>query len=218
MKNVKVSVFYSPQPDEPQDSSASYEYAKRINELHGQQHVDKDGCQINVTVTPLNVDSIDNIFSFNDNNETKEEDHQLCIFLISCSADGSVDRIVRKLVRCMKSSETNPGGEETTAKNSEEEKDPKEQKHYCAIALLGHARCENSAQQMKDTIFSNGRKFHQAIVRKALKEGENAVSRKLEIQAELEGPDTPRGFDEWIGECVRLVQGSGETKAVSGLS
>jgi hypothetical protein len=189
MKNVKVSVFYAPQPEESQDSSASYEFAKRINEVHGQKLGEHDQ-KMNITINRLNVDSAGSMVASNDNDE--EEEDQLCIFLVSCSADGSVDRIVRKLVRSMKDSETT--GEEN----------PKRQKHYCAIALLGHARCENSAQQMKDTIFSDGRKFRQAIVRKSSKEGVNTDARKLEIQAELEGPG---GFDEWIGECLRLVKG-----------
>jgi hypothetical protein len=188
---VKVSVFYAPQPEESPDSSASYEFANRINELHGQKHGEHDHQQMNITVNRLSVDSVGTIVSSDDDIEAEED--QLSIFLISCSADGSVDRIVKKLVRSMKDSETT--GEEN----------PKRQKHYCAIALLGHARCENSAQQMKDTIFSNGRKFQQAVVRKSLKEGVNMDARKLEVQAELEGPGA---FDEWIGECIRLVKGS----------
>jgi hypothetical protein len=191
---VKVSVFYAPQPEESQDSSASYEFANRISTLHGQQQHDNDDAddkKMNITINRLNVDSPDAIVSSNGDNKTLED--QISIFLISCSADGSVDRIVRKLVRSMKDSETT--GEDN----------PQKQKRYCAIALLGHARCENSAQQMKDTIFTNGRKFQQAIVRKSSKEGVNTDARTLEIQAELEGPG---GFDEWIGECLRLVKGS----------
>jgi hypothetical protein len=188
MKNVKVSVFYAPQPEESPDSSASYEFAKRINELHGQKHGERDQ-KMNITINRLDMDSIGSMISSNDD---KAEEDQLCIFLVSCSADGSVDRIVRKLVRSMKDSET-PG-----------EENRKRQNHYCAIALLGHARCENSAQQMKDTIFSNGRKFRQAIVRQSSKEGVNTDARMLELQAELEGPG---GFDEWIGECLCLVEG-----------
>jgi hypothetical protein len=204
MKKVKVTVFYSPQPDEPQSSSASYEYAKRIKELHERQHDEHDqNMNITVNINRLSMESIGIISS--DDKEAEED--QLCIFIISCSADGSVDRIVRNLVRSMKNSETT-GEKKTATTNSEDEKDPKKQKLYCAIALLGHARCENSAQQMKDTIFSNGRKFYQAIMRKSLKEGVSANARKLEIQAELEGPDTPFGFDEWIGDCLRLVKGS----------
>ena len=188
MKNVKVSVFYAPQPEESPDSSASYEFANRINEVHGQKHDQ----QMNITINRLNVDNIGSMVSSTNDNDEVEED-QLCLFLVSCSADGSVDRIVRKLVRSMKDNET-------TA-----EENPKRQKRYCAIALLGHARCENSAQQMKDTIFSNGRKFRQAIVRKASKEGVNTDARQLEFQAELEGPG---GFDDWIGECLRFVKES----------
>eukprot|EP00527_Entomoneis_sp_CCMP2396_P008265 CAMPEP_0198142904 /NCGR_PEP_ID=MMETSP1443-20131203/5578_1 /TAXON_ID=186043 /ORGANISM="Entomoneis sp., Strain CCMP2396" /LENGTH=188 /DNA_ID=CAMNT_0043806027 /DNA_START=54 /DNA_END=620 /DNA_ORIENTATION=- len=187
MKNVKVSVFYAPQPEEPPDSSASYEFAKRINAVYGQKDGEHDQ---KMNITRLDMDSIGSMISSNDDIEAEED--QLCIFLVSCSADGSVDRTVRKLVRSMKDSETT--GEDNR----------KRQNHYCAIALLGHARCENSAQQMKDTIFFNGRKFRQAIVRQSSKEGVNTDARMLELQAELEGPG---GFDEWIGECLRLVEG-----------
>ena len=118
-----------------------------------------------------------------------------CIFIISCSADGSVDRIVRKIVRNLRNS---------TDDNAASENKPK-----VAIALLGHARCENSANQMKDTIFGNGRKFLKAVVgllKAAAPENskdELSLVESLEVQVELEGPDSPGGFDEWIKRIVQ---------------
>ena len=192
---MKTKVIYSPQPDEPQESSAAYEYAKRISDMLGgggltsirsSAETDCDGEANAIVVERLSLESV-NVLTCPDCTQ--------CIFIISCSADGSVDRIVRKIVRNLRNS---------TDDNAASENKPK-----VAIALLGHARCENSANQMKDTIFGNGRKFLKAVVGllKAAasdnsKDELNSVE-NLEVQVELEGPDSPGGFDEWIKRIVQ---------------
>ena len=192
---MKTKVIYSPQPDEPQESSAAYEYAKRISDMLGgdgltsirsSAETDCDGEANAIVVERLSLESV-NVLTCPDCTQ--------CIFIISCSADGSVDRIVRKIVRNLRNS---------TDDNAASENKPK-----VAIALLGHARCENSANQMKDTIFGNGRKFLKAVVgllKAAAPENskdELSSVESLEVQVELEGPDSPGGFDEWIKRIVQ---------------
>ena len=180
---MKTKVIYSPQPDEPQESSAAHEYAKRISDLLISS---SDGEANAIVVERLSLESV-NVLTCPDCTQ--------CIFIISCSADGSVDRTVRKIVRNLRNS---------TDDNAASENKPK-----VAIALLGHARCENSANQMKDTIFGNGRKFLNAVVG-LLKAAASDNSKDelssvehLEVQVELEGPDSPGGFDEWIKRIVQ---------------
>ena len=192
---MKTKVIYSPQPDEPQESSAAYEYAKRISDMFGgdgltsirsSAETDCDGEASAIVVERLSLESV-NVLTCPDCTQ--------CIFIISCSADGSVDRIVRKIVRNLRNS---------TDDNAASENKPK-----VAIALLGHARCENSANQKKDTIFGNGRKFLKAVVgllnAAACDNSKDELSsvESLEVQVELEGPDSPGGFDEWIKRIVQ---------------
>ena len=198
---MKTKAIYSPQPDEPQESAASYEYAKRISDLLGgvpgdgptsisssSAETDGDGEANAIVVERLSLESLNFLTS-------PEENCTQCIFIISCSSDGSVDRIVRKIVRNLRNSTDNTATSENKPK--------------VAIALLGHARCENSANQMKDTIFGNGRKFLKAVVgllnvaaSDNSKDGLSSVE-SLEVQVELEGPDSPGGFDEWIKRIVQ---------------
>ena len=119
---------------------------------------------------------------------------RLVVFLISCSADGSVERSVRKVMRKLPKS-----GEATTRGSSSACADVSlagaaVDDEY-AVALLGHARCENSANQMADTIFGTGRRFEKALGTSGLFAGSPFVSR-LEAQVELCGPE--KEFDPWV--------------------
>mmetsp|Transcript_3992 Transcript_3992/g.11350 ORF Transcript_3992/g.11350 Transcript_3992/m.11350 type:complete len:212 (-) Transcript_3992:2552-3187(-) len=211
MQMMKTKVIYSPQPDEPQDSSAAYEYAKRISYLlngGGPPSTSSSSAEAEsggggdtnaiVVVERLTLESLD-FLTKSQGDERKGCTH--CIFIISCSADGSVDRIVRKLIRSLK----NNNNDDNAVSASQASKSiPK-----VAIALLGHARCENSANQMRDTIFGNGRKFRKAVMgwskANASENSGNKLSsgESLEVQVELEGPDSPGGFDEWIKRIVQ---------------
>lgn len=181
---MKIQVFYSPQPDEDPKSSAAYEYSHRILSLIPSQ----------ISINRLDIDSIGTMEAASCNGPCFN------IIIISCSADGSVDRVVRKLVRKMKSSEI-IGSSDATDKNEEIPTIPA--RNFVALALLGHARCENSAQQMKDTIYNTGRKFGKQIQESFL---EFQFSDILEVQAELDGPDMAGGFDEWLKSSIRLMQ------------
>ena len=190
-----LHIFFAPQPDEKVDSSAAYEYAKRASDLLLSNNAsihDKPS-----KVDRLSTESLS--FMRNESHEVDTTNNDLAslnsstksiLILISCSADGSVDRIVRKLIRSMKNSSN------STSK-SVDESSLIEPKRNVAIALLGHARCDNSANQMKDTIFNHGRKFHKSVELQS--DGTKiSMGKLLEVQVELEGPDTPGGFDEWV--------------------
>ena len=108
----------------------------------------------------------------------------LTIFLISCSADGSVNRQVRKVMRKIPKTGTADGVA------------TKGDSHYYAIAALGHARCENSANQMADTIFSTARRFDKLLSGLYV-----SLSSRLETQVELMGPDEE--FDPWVRSVLQ---------------
>ena len=195
-----LHIFFAPQPDEKVDSSAAYEYAKRASDLllsnNAIQH-DKP------SIDRLSTESLS--FMRNEYHEVDTNDlaslnsSSSILILISCSADGSVDRIVRKLIRSMKNSSIrSPSvGEKNSTSESVDESSLIEPKRNVAIALLGHARCDNSANQMKDTIFNHGRKFHKSVELQS--DGTKiSMGKLLEVQVELEGPDTPGGFNEWV--------------------
>jgi hypothetical protein len=97
------TIFYSPQPDEQPDSSAAYEYAKRASDLIS-QHQQR---QQTVAIHRLSLDSFGMIGkrAAAAPLEDEEKAASCTIIIVSCSADGSVDRIVRKIIRNMKSRE-----------------------------------------------------------------------------------------------------------------
>ena len=174
-------LFYSPQPDEPPESSAAYEYAKRASDALVDKH--------------HNVQKMERLSTDNalDSSAEQQESAASTIILISCSADGSVDREVRKLIRALKKSL-----EEAEETKDGESADGAVPANVVAVALLGHARCENSANQMNDAIYNHGRKFDRCI---AQMRGYRKKQR-LEVQVELEGPDAPGGFDDWLNEIA----------------
>lgn len=191
-----LKVFYSPQPDENPETSAAYEYSKRALDLLNQD---------STSIDRLSLDSLD--FLSEEKTETAADTIEetissssppctFILIIISCGADGSVDRNVRKLLRSMKT-KTKAAAEKYESKQENKNLQSSlssESAMVVAIALLGHARCDNSANQMKDTIFNYGRRFHKNMEILST----SSVFSKLEVQVELEGPDEPGGFDEWV--------------------
>ena len=186
---MQIQVFYSPQADEEPNSSAACEYSKRINGLINPSSQDDN---VVISLHRLDLESINKL------DETSKSGSCLNVFIISCSADGSVDRVVRKLVRNMKSSTISGETDDLSC----EELPIISSKRFVALALLGHARCENSAQQMKDTIFNTGRKFGKQM-QEYFKDSQFAD--RLEVQAELDGPEMSGGFDEWVQQSINSV-------------
>mmetsp|Transcript_23355 Transcript_23355/g.28694 ORF Transcript_23355/g.28694 Transcript_23355/m.28694 type:complete len:103 (-) Transcript_23355:162-470(-) len=68
------------------------------------------------------------------------------------------------------------------------------------VALLGHAVCKTSAEQMEDEIYSSGRKLAKSLQRiispPSQTSASSTLSFLLEIQIELEPPEEK--FDGWV--------------------
>ncbi|GFH50960.1 hypothetical protein CTEN210_07436 [Chaetoceros tenuissimus] len=167
---ASINIYFSPQPDEKPETSAAYEYAQRITSLRIPPNT-------KVNLSRLDSDSIDKI---------PKNESAINIFVLSCSADGSMDRAVRKIIRKLKGNDTN---DESCIQNELDETG----NLVMAIALLGHARCENSAKQMGETIFSTGRRLIKMMKGQYLAH----TFHSIEVQAELEAPDAVGGFDDW---------------------
>ena len=173
-----INIYFTPQPDEKPETSAAYEYAQRIISLRIPPNTE-------VNLSRLDSDSIDKIPKSENGNASKN------IFVLSCSADGSMDRAVRKIIRKLKGNETN---DESFLPNELDETG----NLVMAIALLGHARCDNSAKQMKETIFSTGRRLIKMLRGQYLAH----TFHSIEVQAELEAPDAAGGFDDWAKTII----------------
>lgn len=171
--NVKLCIWYAPLPEERNpDASASRSFADRIAEQQ----------QLKNTTTVVKLIDLETVKSTIAAAAGETSSTTIHFFIISCDADGSVHKAVRKSSRELtKQAQQNKEGDSASSITQ----------NYIAVALLGHARCENSAQQMKDTIFTAGRKFDKA----ATGLGARLIDR-VEVQAELEGPEVV--FDPWV--------------------
>jgi hypothetical protein len=173
---AKLCVWYAPLPEERNpNESASRAFADRI--IAQSNSTAKWTCDVVIKILDLEIikTAMTTIMT---QAATDEQTPTLHFFVVSCDADGSVHKAVRKISR-----ELSKKGTEISATETHQ---------YYAVVLLGHARCENSAQQMKDTIFTAGRKFD-----KVLDGSFGARLRdRVEVQAELEGPD--ESFDPWV--------------------
>jgi len=146
-----VNILYSPPPD-GDDASSTYtdravEYLNSINKEVSLGYVG------HLKVNDDNTDDDRALPWYIEQNNSTKEDKEITIFLISCSADGSVNRNIRKIMRKI------PKDTDTESKSNDNKQ------HFYAIAALGHARCENSANQMADTIFATARRFDKVIYR-----------------------------------------------------
>jgi hypothetical protein len=226
-----VTIWYAPPPD-GEDCSATY--ASRASGLLSSSSScssssvgdgDGDGAEAEADVVNMNVNVKVQIAPLNpddslwdcDHNDVDDDGGQamgskaqtdLHLFLISCAADGSVHRSVRKLTRKLlslsssKHKKNDDHNDSAQAAQGDDSTSTSNSTSGCccqfAVALLGHARCETSAAQMADTIFGTGRRFE-----KALSTSTNPVftnitpqQRRLEEQVELCGPEI--AFDPWV--------------------
>ena len=171
-------------------------------------------------VGPLDVNDNDDVnglpwcINNDDNNKASSADTtatatiDITLFLISCTADGSVNRSVRKITRKLKNNNaatttatrpptpTTAGSSISTTASA-----------VVVVGLLGHARCDNSSKQMADTIFgTNGRKFDKALQQQQQQSSSSndvvspvslsLSTTRLETQVELYGPE--QDFDPWL--------------------
>ena len=159
------------------------------------------------------------------------------LMLLSCTADGSVNRSVRKILRALSKEKKSPPpataaatarGSSTTTHTTATADDPPPQPQQQAVVvvdqthkihtitttgcgLLGHARCDNSAKQMAETIFQSGRKFEKQVA--AYGGGSQTTTTtnpmpsrilpRLETQVELIGPEVE--FDPWLATILTTV-------------
>ena len=179
-----VNILYSPPPD-GDDASSTYtdravEYLNSINKEVG-------------FVGPLKVNDDDDDplpWYIEQNNTAIEDNRCISIFLISCSADGSVNRNIRKIMRKIPKDV-----------NVKPNNDNNKQYHY-AIVALGHARCENSANQMADTIFATARRFDKVMSSSGMFDA-SLKWKRLETQVELRGPEVD--FDPWLKSLLHSI-------------
>jgi hypothetical protein len=217
MKIIRINILYSPPPDvgpgDGDDASQSYalrasEFFLNLNKQNKQNNNENDTTNTiyNTSVGPLAVNDRDDGLPWcinnddnNDNGKASSSDDttattttNITLFLISCTADGSVNRLVRKITRKLKNLSTASTNTNTNTSTMNF--------GIAAVGLLGHARCDNSSKQMADTIFgSNGRKFDKALQQSSITVvGEDvvSVSTRLETQVELYGPE--QDFDPWL--------------------
>ena len=181
-----VNILYSPPPD-GDDASSTYtdravEYLTSINKEVSLGYVG-----------PLKVNDDDNddraLPWYIEQNKTIE-DKAITIFLISCSADGSVNRNVRKIMRKI-------------PKDVNDKSKDNNKQHFYAIAALGHARCENSANQMADTIFATARRFDKVMSSSGLFVDTSLKWKRIETQVELNGPEID--FDPWLKSLIQFI-------------
>ena len=88
---------------------------------------------------------------------------QLLVAVVTCEADGSVSRNVRKLVRELKTRARmqrchNPGAAELVTDEANELKQLR-----CVVIALGRAKCLSSAASTKDVVFASGRLLRQLL-------------------------------------------------------
>mmetsp|Transcript_48923 Transcript_48923/g.58996 ORF Transcript_48923/g.58996 Transcript_48923/m.58996 type:complete len:209 (+) Transcript_48923:67-693(+) len=178
VKHLHIYIFHAPLPD---GEDASEAYALRASKLITENAATTVAFVGSLTPEggPLWDDAATKIIN-------DEQAINVYLFLISCSADGSVDRSVRKVMRNLKD------------KSAQLPKDGNQKaplRNEYSVVLLGHARCENSANQMKDTIFGTGRRFGKAMAVSSHFMLRPYVS-NLEIQVELTAPEDE--FDPWL--------------------
>ena len=115
----------------------------------------------------------------------QERNFLLLVLIISCEADGSVHRDVRKLTR------------QITASGETSELGRLQNNHRIVVVLLGHAICHNSANQMESEIFRVGRKLAKLLG------AETGKGTLLETQVELESPQV--SFDAFMQKHGREI-------------
>ena len=108
------------------------------------------------------------------------EEGLFCVVVVSCDADGSVHRDVRKLTRKLSNDTSGKMGLGVG--------------NRLVVILLGHAVCSNSAMQMNSEIYRHGRKLAKFL-------GADKLNGTLvEVQVELDPPEV--GFDPFIQRHV----------------
>ncbi len=188
--NVQI-VFASLPEERDVENSAAKEFALRAAEQF-QAATDGDA-SCDVEIHHLADWKKDEFFASSSGSE-KNINKQI-VFLISCGPDGSVHRSVRKTTKWIKEQE---GKIQVGTGSDEKQSIPV----TAGIALLGHAVCKTSAEQMEDEVYSSGRRLAKAIQRISDQPKSSDPPYLLETQIELESPEEK--FDGWITSWVNF--------------
>ena len=182
-KNIQI-VFASLPEERDVESSAAKEFALRAAEQFKAATGGDD-----VEIHHLADWNKDEFLASSSGSE--KANNKKTVFLISCGPDGSVHRSVRRTTKWIKEQE---------GKIQEDEK--QSIPITAAVALLGHAVCKTSAEQMEDEVYSSGRRLAKAIQRITNQPISLDAPYLLETQIELEPPEEK--FDGWITSWVNL--------------
>ena len=180
--NIQI-VFASLPEERDVENSAAKEFALRAAEQF-KASAGKDDVELH-HLADWNKDE----FLTSSSGAEKANSKQI-VFLISCGPDGSVHRSVRKTTKWIKEQEGKIQDETQSIPIT------------AAVALLGHAVCKTSAEQMEDEIYSSGRRLAKAIQRITNQPKSLDAPYLLETQIELEPPEEK--FDGWITSWVNL--------------
>mmetsp|Transcript_13501 Transcript_13501/g.37959 ORF Transcript_13501/g.37959 Transcript_13501/m.37959 type:complete len:211 (+) Transcript_13501:391-1023(+) len=196
---VTVRVVFAPLPEEERDveRSAAKEFALRTAQHFTGTTTTDDGNRCATELVHLAdwdketfMESMAKRASpeIDDNDATATT--TVVVFLVSCGPDGSVHRQVRKITKWFREQQ-----QQTTSGSSAT---------IAIVALLGHAVCKTSAEQMADEVFSSGRRLAKSI-RGLVPESSTITPRfVLETQVELEPPEEK--FDPWVKSWVNRLQ------------
>lgn len=218
-KTTTVQIVFAPLPEEERDveRSAAKEFAARTVEqfraeiaattgdgdrntdvkIHHMADWDKEQFVASMT-SPSSLNN-----SSDDEKDVIGVENTVVIFLISCGPDGSVHRSVRKTTKWLK--------EQQKIKSEEESKEQEDcvtptnnttTTTTTIVALLGHAVCKTSAEQMADEVYSSGRRFVKSIQSIVPQSSSTTTAPKfvVETQIELEAPEEK--FDGWMQSWV----------------
>ncbi len=193
-----IQIVFAPLPEERDvERSAAKEFALRAAERFRDES-SGDGSST-VAIHHLAEWKKDELSSVpvapeKDNNNVK---NSTVVFLISCGPDGSVHRSVRKTTKWIKEQEAR-----TKLENSE---NVSSASTTAVVALLGHAVCKTSAEQMEDEVYSSGRRLAKSLQRIVSPPQTSSLAPLflLETQIELEPPEEK--FDGWVTSCVDAI-------------
>lgn len=229
-QTTTVQIVFAPLPEEERDveRSAAKEFAARTaeqfraaiaattggdgdinNNTHVQIHhmADWDEEQFVASMTSPSFrnsssDDQDDVVIEGGNNNT------VVLFLISCGPDGSVHRSVRKTTKWLKEQQQQIKSQEESKEHEHcvTPKDNTTTTTTAMVALLGHAVCKTSAEQMADEVYSSGRRLAKSIqilvppCQSSSTRSTTAPKFLVETQIELEAPEEK--FDGWIQSWV----------------
>ena len=196
-------VFYAPLPDEklPAVNSAAYEFSQRACGLL--RETTTNDPVIHGPISDEMEDGVSYMMGFLGQPFHLEFENTLCVLIISCDADGSVHKNVRKFTEDL---------EEYAHDNRDNAiRLDLTEGNQLVVILLGHAVCSNSAMQSESEIYRHGRELAYLLLEDDNNNpGDNIYRDKihhpnifhksegllLEIQVELEDPKDK--FDPFI--------------------